>query len=149
MITSQPLNDLLKRTEFVPQAVIAEDVEELARRNNLKIESGKDDFDKYTGAGALSDVLNMYFALMHYAGHPDRTTSIYLPFHVQDVTMITKAVTHITQELGVASLIKWQRKDEYAGRHTLAAALVEIFRRLEHLLGRLRAHLEGRAHGRS
>ena len=110
MIRPEPLHNMINKTEFVPQAVIAETVYELAKRFGSEVEEGEDDFDKYEGAAAWLD--GFAFAVMHYRGHPKNTSTIYLPFEIHDVEKITLIISRIILELKVSpDLITWQRKD--------------------------------------
>ena len=111
MIKPAPLQDLIHEVEFVPQAILAETVGDVAKRVGWKVESGTDDFDEYSGAAARIDGLP--FALMHYRGHPEDTSTIYLPFDIRDIDEITAIVARIVAELKLpASAITWQRKDD-------------------------------------
>lgn len=114
MIKSLPLKKLLHEIEFVPQAIISEPVVELAKRYGGEIEKGADDFDFYEGSGALID--GTPFAIMHYQGHPKLTSTIYLPFDIQDVKEISKIIFHIASELKLFGKIQWQREDELKNR---------------------------------
>jgi hypothetical protein len=116
MIKSASLPKLLEQYEFVPQAIIAATVNELAKRYGGKVEKGRDDLDWYEGSGGLiygTRYAVMPFTLMHYDGHPDSTSTIYLPFELQKLDEITTIILQISKELGVAQEIKWQRKDEF------------------------------------
>ena len=110
MIKSEPLHKLTEQFEFVPQAIIAAPVYELTKRFGGEIEKGQDDLDSYEGSGA--SIYGTPFTIMHYSGHPDFTSTIYLPFEIQKVNEITRIIVQITKELGVADIVKWQRKDE-------------------------------------
>jgi hypothetical protein len=111
MIKSESLHNLLEQFEFVPQAIISAPVYELAKRYGGNIEKGQDDLDWYEGSGG--SIYGTPFALMHYRGHPDFTSTIYLPFEIQKVDEITKTILKITDELDVKDKIEWQRKDEF------------------------------------
>lgn len=93
----------------VPHAVVKGSVWALARRFDTKPETGIDDFDEYEGLGfRLDDALS--FALMHYAGHPPGTATVYLPHTVNTLPEITRVVAQIASELGVP--LQWQRRDD-------------------------------------
>jgi hypothetical protein len=110
MIKSYPLNQAVNEKNFVPQAVISEEILDLASRTKLSLEKGKDDLDYYEGTAALLD--GLLFTIMHYRGHPPNTCTIYLPFEIQNVGEITKRLTQIRVELGLSEkAILWQRKD--------------------------------------
>ncbi len=111
MIKPFSLHKLIHEHEFVPQALIAEPLDELVKRFGSEIEKGSDDFDTYVGAGGLLDE-RVPFALMHYGGHPKGTSTIYLPFEYNDVENIMKIIYLIVSELKIPdAYIKWQRKD--------------------------------------
>ena|SRR5258708_16591511 len=113
MIKPAALHKLIREYEFVPQAIIEEPVLELARRFGSEVEKGHDDFDEYLGAAAWLD--GTPFAVMHYKGHPKNTSTIYLPFEINDVNDITEIVSRIASELKLAEKsISWQRKDNFA-----------------------------------
>jgi hypothetical protein len=111
MIAQLPLHELLQKAEVVPQAIIAETIDVLAERLGFKVEKGDDDFDEYEGCGSFLAQANCSFALMHYKGHPPGTTTLYLPFEIEDVDQITAIVAQIATELDVHSKLLWQRKD--------------------------------------
>jgi hypothetical protein len=111
MIKPAYLHKMIHEYELVPQAIIAEPVDALAKRVGSKLEKGQDDLDEYQGAAAWLDGLP--FAVMHYRGHPENLSTIYLPFDIREVDKITEIISRITAELKVPpSLIKWQRKDD-------------------------------------
>jgi hypothetical protein len=113
MIKPVPLHLMIDQYEFVPQAIIAETVHELAKRFGSDVENGHDDLDEYQGAAAWLD--EFPFAVMHYRGHPTNTSTIYLPFDIGDVDKITDIVSRIASELKLSSKsITWQRKDNPA-----------------------------------
>lgn len=120
MIKSEPLHELLARFEFVPQAIVAVPVYELVKRYGGEIEKGTDDFDSYEGSGA--SLQGMPFTVMHYRGHPEHTSTIYLPFEIQDVKQITAAIGKITSALDIENKIKWQRLDELRKKPGYSAA---------------------------
>jgi hypothetical protein len=111
MIKPFPLHKLVHEHDFVPQALIAFPVWELAKRFGAEIEKGDDDLDYYIGAGAILDD-EIPFTVMYYMGHPENTSTIYLPFELKNVEYITKIIGSIAMELKLPKTsIKWQRKD--------------------------------------
>jgi hypothetical protein len=113
MIKPVPLHLMIDQYEFVPQAIIAETVHELAKRFGSDVENGHDDLDAYQGAAAWLD--EFPFAVMHYRGHPTDTSTIYLPLDIADVDKITDIVSRIASELKLSSKsITWQRKNNPA-----------------------------------
>ncbi len=115
MITPYPLSKLTKELELVPQAIIGRDISELCRRYGWKLEEGQDDFDAFLGTAFLMRASNAdrgtAFAIMHYKGHPRATSTIYLPFEIEDVASISNIVAKIARELDISEKIVWQRKD--------------------------------------
>jgi len=110
MIKPIPLLEVVSRYHFVPQDVIREGVVELAKRFGLKVWEGEDDLDTYEGAAAVFDGLP--FTVMHYRGHPENTSTIYLPFEIKDVEVIAKIISSIAAQLKLSpEVIVWQRKD--------------------------------------
>jgi hypothetical protein len=81
--------------------------------SNFDIEKGEDDFDRYFGFGAISD-FGYPFAIMHYRGYPESTSTIYLPRDFgSDLKKITEAVHSIATELTHSDkLLLWERKDD-------------------------------------
>lgn len=111
MIRPAPFHNVLNKTEFVPQAIIAETVYDFAKRLGSEVEAGQDDFDKYEGAAAWLD--DFPFTVMHYRGHPKDTSTIYLPFDIHDVQRVTEIIARIVSELKLPpKLVTWQRKDD-------------------------------------
>ena len=111
MIRPVPFHMMINKAEFVPQAIVAETVHDFAKRFGSQVETGKDDFDEYEGAAAWLD--DFPFTVMHYRGHPKNTSTIYLPFDIHDVHVITDVIFRIATELKLPpTLIKWQRKDD-------------------------------------
>jgi hypothetical protein len=116
MIRPFPLQLAKRQYEFIPQAILNEPVDALARRFGLKIEEGTDDFDYFYGTAASIDDFPLLgdtpFAVMHYKGHPDNTATIYLPFDIKDVSTITDIISRILSELRLSShALRWQRRD--------------------------------------
>ena len=111
MIRPANLHDVLDRGEYVPQAIVAVDVETLAKGLGANVVSDHDDLDEFVGAGFWLD--NTPFVVMHYRGHPADTATIYLPYDITDLGSITDLLDVITSEFCLPKeLIKWQRKDD-------------------------------------
>jgi len=109
MIKPFPLSKMVGEHAFVPQALIARPIWDLAKRLGADLETGFDELDKYQGAGAILDN-SIPFAVMHYQGHPDDTSTIYLRLELEDVHIIAKIISMIVSELQLpAEAIKWQR----------------------------------------
>jgi len=107
----ESLHELLGQEELVPQAILRIPIERLAIQHSIKLEVGADDFDKYVGAAFRLD--DTRFAIMHYAGHPDGTSTIYLPYSINDVVKISYFISKIASELGLSATdFEWQRKDD-------------------------------------
>ena len=99
MIRPFPLEKLKATKELIPQAILAVSIFEIAKRYKFEIEKGHDDLDYYTGIGGMSE-FGYPFAVMHYRGYPEDTSTIYLPRDFgDDIDEITKAVHSIADEL--------------------------------------------------
>ncbi len=110
MFQQIPLEELAG-TELLAQAIIARPISYFSDALGIQIAKGVDDFDEFEGA-ALRLNGNLPFALKHYAGHPDETTTIYLPYTINDVAQITAIIRRIAEELHIAHIwIAWQRMD--------------------------------------
>ena len=111
MIKQGSLEEMIYKFELVPQAIVALPVERIAKQLGLVIEKGHDDFDEYFGAAAWLDGVQP-FTVMHYRGHPEDTSTIYLPFNIRDTDKITALIGRIASELKLPpKTITWQRKD--------------------------------------
>lgn len=111
------MQDTIRKYEFIPQAILNEPVSVVAQRLGAKVQEGSDDFDFYLGAaGALDDFPGLGkvpFTVMHYRGHPDGTTTIYLPFNIQGIARITEIISKILADLEFSSeALRWQRWDD-------------------------------------
>ena len=106
------LEALKENTDLIPQAVLAVDIWHFAKQFDFEIEKGEDELDYYVGIGAVSDA-GYPFAVMHYRGYPEQTSTIYLPSEFgNDVAKITDAVHSITRELKISEKqIIWERKN--------------------------------------
>ena len=111
MIKPGSLHQAIQEREFVPQAILAEEIYSLAERIHSKVEKGKDSLDFYMGTAGWLD--GLLFTVMHYRGHPPSTSTIYLPFEIHDVNEITKILSRLIAEFGLPKKkIIWQRKDD-------------------------------------
>ena len=112
MIKPASLHGLMETIDFVPQAIIAHSIFDLAKHMQVKPEKGHDDLDEFYGfAFVLNEVAP--FALMHYRGHPKDTTTIYLPFEFDTLHRINKIVSEIVSELKIPPQeITWQRSEK-------------------------------------
>jgi hypothetical protein len=110
MIRPAELHRLLAEKEFVPQAIVATDVDYFAARFGAEIVKDSDDLDRFVGVGYLLDSLP--FTVMHYQGHPDGTATIYLPQEIGDTNRITEIIRQITAAFKLPdNLVTWQRKN--------------------------------------
>lgn len=101
---------LVAEVQLVPQAILSEDISELARRAQFELVSSYDDLDEFEGAGF--QLANVPFAIMHYRGHPEHTSTLYLPFEIKDVDAITRWIERIVRAMRIPSRsVQWQRKD--------------------------------------
>jgi hypothetical protein len=110
MIRPAELHSLLAKQEFVPQAIVATDVDYFAERFGATVVQDSDNLDGYIGVGYLLDALP--FTVMHYRGHPDGTATIYLPQDISDVDKITAIIGQIASAFDLPNRkVQWQRKD--------------------------------------
>jgi hypothetical protein len=110
MIKQVPLKEMFSRFEFVPQAIVALPVNEIIEQFGWHGEKGHDDLDEYFGAAAWLE--GVPFTVMHYRGHPEDTSTIYLPFDIRETDKITHLISRIASEMKLPSTkITWQRKD--------------------------------------
>jgi hypothetical protein len=111
MIKQVPLKEMIYMFEFVPQAIVALPIDEIVKQFGWDVEKGHDDLDDYFGAAAWLDGVHP-FTVMHYRGHPEDTSTIYLPFNIREAEKITHLINRIASELKLpAKKITWQRKD--------------------------------------
>lgn len=97
--------------ELIPQAIFNVPIEEIANRAATFIEKGSDDLDSFTGVGLR--LANVPFAFMRYRGHPEGTSSLYLPREVRSVVAITRFIFVVMQLLKLPpETLSWQRKDD-------------------------------------
>lgn len=53
---------------------------------------------------------NLTFDLRNYRGHPAETSTMYLPFEIQDLDLIVSTITEIMSEIGIPKYaVAWQR----------------------------------------
>lgn len=98
--------------ELIPQAIIDRPISHFAERFKLSFTRGHDDFDRYDAAAIqLND--GLVFELKRYAGYPDNTTTIYLPYDINSIEQISNVISMITSEFNIPrSWISWQRSDD-------------------------------------
>lgn len=97
--------------DFLPQAIISRPVSHFAKELNIPFSHEHDDFDECDVA-AVQIENGPIFALKHYAGYPENTTTIYLPQNFQGVEVVTRLIRMITEHLNIpANWIIWQRAD--------------------------------------
>jgi hypothetical protein len=111
MIKRADLHELMKKIDFVPQAIIGRDIFELAKRFDFEPIKGHDNLDEFYGAAFVLDELPP-FALMQYRGHPKDTSTIYLPYEVDSIEYISKVLDRIISELKLSDKLVWQRSDD-------------------------------------
>jgi hypothetical protein len=112
MIKPFPLEKLMAIKELIPQAVLAVSIWEIAKQYNFEIEKGQDDLDYYIGIGGMSE-FGYPFAVMHYRGYPENTSTIYLPKDFDNLDEITKAVHSIAADLKIQDkFFIWERKND-------------------------------------
>lgn len=110
MIRPAELHSLLAQNDFVPQAIVAMDIDYFADRFGAQIVTDLDDLDHFVGVAYLLGSLP--FTVMHYAGHPDGTSTIYLPQEISDLGKINEIIRQITAAFKLPDQsVQWQRKD--------------------------------------
>jgi hypothetical protein len=105
-MTSQVPFDALGPVDFIPQAVVRQSVDYFTRRLGYKFESDTDDLDEYESAFfKLSN--GTPFALVHYRGNPEDTTTIYFSRETKG-DEIPSVVEAILRDFDLSSvLITW------------------------------------------
>jgi hypothetical protein len=107
MLEPADLERLKQEIYFVPQAVLPYEIRSLAKNLSFKVETGTDDLDEFAGAAFFLDELP--FALMHYRGHPENTSTIYLPYDVKSLNEIERWIDRIVSELKLRDKFVWRR----------------------------------------
>jgi hypothetical protein len=103
--------ETLEGNELIPQAVVRRDVDKLAEDLHVTVAEGVDDFDSYRGLAFKID--DMPFVVLHYQGHPEGTSTIYLPYDIRSIPVITQRVGRIAKSLGILPReLVWQRKND-------------------------------------
>ncbi|HTT76026.1 MAG TPA: hypothetical protein VMF50_08600 [Candidatus Binataceae bacterium] len=106
-----PFSEITK-LDLVPQAILRKPLSYFQRHLHMDIVRGEDDLDAFEGA-ALSLNGTLPFALKHYAGYPENTTTIYLSGNVTDIDAITSIINTIVRELELNNeAVEWQRSDD-------------------------------------
>jgi hypothetical protein len=109
----QPETVIPSNVDFIPQAILQRDIEQVAKALDVGIENGWDDLDSFKEVTFVSDFGSVPVAIRHYAGHPTGTTTIYLPFQINDIDLITRIISFIVERLHfTAEDVYWQRKDD-------------------------------------
>lgn len=95
--------------DVVPQAIFWRPIEYFA----TKVRSGEDDLDYYKFATYGIDN-QLTFDLRHYAGHPVRTVTMYLPLSFSDVKEVREAITLVVVSfLLPKSAVAWRRGEPF------------------------------------
>jgi len=98
--------------DFVPQAILRVSLAYFSGWRGLKLVRSADDLDEYEGVAFLDAELGKPVAVRHYAGHPKDTVTIYLPYEVEEVEVITQSVHRLVRDFGLSDEnILWERKD--------------------------------------
>lgn len=110
MFRQVPLSRL-EGHELVPQAIIDRPTSHFTQRLNIPFTRGEDDFDTYEAA-ALELNGDIVFELKRYSGYPENSTTVYLPYDIDNVEQITRLIAIIADELHIPQTwISWQRRD--------------------------------------
>jgi len=92
-----------------PQAILSVPVSYLAEKFQFKLEEDEDGLDRFEGAALF--VAGRPIVLKHYAGHPPRTTTVYLSASTKDVVEITKFILVVLKHLELSrDSLQWERK---------------------------------------
>jgi len=111
MIKPFSLEQLMAIKELIPQAILDVSLDDVAKKHGFEVEKGHDELDYYSGIGATTE--SFQFALMHYHGYPEHTSTIYLPKDLgSDVKSITDTVHSIAQALNLDDKFIWERKKD-------------------------------------
>src|SRR2546422_342010 len=101
----------MSKLELIPQAILNRPLSYFQKQLHVEIIRGEDDLDVFDGV-ALSIDGRVRFALKHYPGYPDNTTTIYLSREFKDVGEISRLVELIVDELQLPQeAVFWQRSD--------------------------------------
>jgi hypothetical protein len=110
MFKPVPLSKL-EGQEFVPQAVLDRPTSHFKEALNIPFVRGHDDFDEYEAAAI--ELNGFTFELKRYAGYPANSTTIYLPYYVDNLEAIEGFLRAIFAELGVPqNWVSWRRSDD-------------------------------------
>jgi hypothetical protein len=107
----RPAKFIFDQLDFVPKATLRVPISYFSALGHEIIHSD-DDLDEFDGAVLFSVSLRLPGAVRHSAGYPEGTSTIPLPYELQDVEVITKAMSSLPEEckLQTTDLI-WQRRD--------------------------------------
>lgn len=109
MIRVSDLSEI-KSKELLPQATLLRPVSYFTSLFRTHSMEGHDDLDYYQGVAFVLDDM-VPFALMHYRGYPEDTTTVYLPFGIQGPKEVSTILARIVSETDVpTSAIIWQRE---------------------------------------
>jgi hypothetical protein len=100
------------KLDLIPQAIISRPLSYFHKQLKIEISQGEDDLDVFEGAALWVDN-RLPFALKHYPGYPDNTTTVYLPDEFTDIGEITRIISLIIKELQLPKdAVSWQRSDD-------------------------------------
>jgi hypothetical protein len=100
----------LGRTDFIPHAIIRKPISYFENKGFSFVRDA-DNLDVYEGAAFLLD--GLLFALKHYPGYPENTTTVYLTRDLgEDVPKITASIRAILRALDLSpDALAWERRD--------------------------------------
>ena len=103
-------------TDFLPVALVKQDLESFARNRSISLEESEDEFDAYQIAQLKSES-GCRFLLLHYAGADNNTFDIWLPTDLADYRL---CLGEIVAELQVppAAIVERKLSDNAFKRHT-------------------------------
>jgi hypothetical protein len=110
----RPLDfDAYGNFDLVPQAIFKKPFSYFRDKLGIMFVNSYDDLDDFQGA-LLTFNGDWAFALKHYRGHPDDSTTVYLSRDYQNAETISSMVSEIARELDLPrDAISWQRGDKH------------------------------------
>jgi hypothetical protein len=111
MVHSIPFSQA-EYSQLIPHAILKRPVSFFVQKMNAWSIVGQDDLDSYEATAAILNG-KIVFAIKHYRGEPENTSTIFLPKSLAgDVPSITAIIVEIVHEFDLSARdITWQRKD--------------------------------------
>jgi hypothetical protein len=105
MVKQVSFNDL-GSVDFIPQVIVRRPVTYFSDRLGFKFEQATDDFDDYESAFFMFDD-RLPFALVHYKGNPEDTTTIYFGREVKREEVVAVALSILREFDLLATSLIW------------------------------------------